>query len=550
MPHSAALAAWPVRLFPDRLRGWLVGGFFGLLLALGGWLVPDYGTFGDESSGIESGHISLAYVYEFVPPAWLPARAAARLAATPPEFRLPNFIDRDYGVAFELPMAVVTKLSGYTDTGDIYRLRHLCIFLVCFAGIGAFYWLAAQRLASWRAGLLGALLLVLSPRQFADFFYNAKDAVFLAAMLLATATAVAFVQRPSWKRAAWHALACAFAIDVRIMGIMLPPLTFGLVALRAGHGDYPWRRVLAPTLGYGALTVLLTIAFWPYLWVAPFTHLRETVANMSHFRWDYVILHQGHVIPTVAQLPRTYALVWLGITIPLLYLAGLLVSAGLLVRQLLRRGVRLFKTDAEWQDLLFWALGLSPIAAVIGLHSVIYDGWRQLYFVYPPLLLLALRGLVAAWHWRPASRALGATWPVGVSVVIAAALLQLAAQMVRLHPFENLYFNPLAGSHPELRYEYDYWGLSMRQGLRWIVQHDRRPHIRVSSNLPVADKLNRALLTPAEQARLIIVRGSGPVEYFITTYRFHAQPYPYGAPVYTLRADYEGRRVFDIFRLR
>jgi hypothetical protein len=37
-------------------------------------------------------------------------------------------------------------------------------------GLVAFYWLATQRLRSWRAGLLGALLLLLSPWQLADFF--------------------------------------------------------------------------------------------------------------------------------------------------------------------------------------------------------------------------------------------------------------------------------------------------------------------------------------------------------------------------------------------
>jgi hypothetical protein len=58
--------------------------------------------------------------------------------------------------------------------------------------------------------------------------------------------------------------------------------------------------------------------------------------------------------------------------------------------------------------------------------------------------------------------------------------------MVRLHPLENLYFNALAGTHPELRYEYDYRTLSFRQGLAWIAQHDARPRIRVRSNLHVA----------------------------------------------------------------
>ncbi|MEJ7661970.1 MAG: hypothetical protein WKG07_21560 [Hymenobacter sp.] len=43
--------------------------------------------------------------------------------------------------------------------------------------------------------------------------YNDKDIVFMALFALATNTTVAFVHRPTWRGALWHALACAVAID-------------------------------------------------------------------------------------------------------------------------------------------------------------------------------------------------------------------------------------------------------------------------------------------------------------------------------------------------
>jgi hypothetical protein len=69
---SAPAASWQERLLPDRYRGLLVWLFFGLVLTLGPRLARDYGSFGDETLCRESGQISLVYVYEFVPPAWLP----------------------------------------------------------------------------------------------------------------------------------------------------------------------------------------------------------------------------------------------------------------------------------------------------------------------------------------------------------------------------------------------------------------------------------------------------------------------------------------------
>jgi hypothetical protein len=548
LPAPAA-PSWLTRLLPDRYHRPLVWLFFGLVLALGMRLVRDYGSFGDETLCRESGQISLVYVYEFVPPAWLPARAAARLASVPLVSRLPRYRDRDYGVAFELPMTLVEKLSGYRSMHDIWLLRHQCVFLVCIGGLIAFYWLATQRFVNWRIGLLGTLLLLLSPRQYADFFYNCKDAVFLSCFLLATATGVAFIRRPRLALAAGHALACAIAIDVRLMAVLVPLLTVAFLVLRTLHGDYPLRRIVLPTLLYGVLLALVVVAMWPYLWPAPLAHFREAFANMSRFRWEGPILHQGNVLPAGAQLPWSYAAVWIGITTPLLYLGGLAISFIVLLKQLIKRNWRLYATDAEWQDLLFWALALGPLVAVVVLHSVLYDGWRQLYFVYPALLLLALRGLVAAWRWRPVWPQLRSGWQVGVGLVVAASLALVAGQMVRLHPLENLYFNALAGSHPELRYEYDYWALSFRQGLAWIAQHDARPHIRVRSNLHVAAIMNSYMLAPDEQARLVLVAPTESADYFLTNYRYHVEAYPLGTPVYSLRTAEESRRVIDVFRL-
>jgi hypothetical protein len=551
-PVYLSQATWAARLLPDRYRRLIVWSFFGVLLVLGLRLVGDYGSFCDEAVGRDSGQINVAYLYEFVPRALLPERAAARLAQRSHAIRLPNYADRDYGVAYDLPLAILEKISGYQDyqdLGNILLLRHTCTFLVCFAGLIAFYWLATQRLGSWRLGLLGAVFLLLSPRHFADSFYNFKDSIFLACFLIATATAVVFIRRPSLAHAAWHALACAVALDVRLMALLLPVLTVSLILLRLLRGEYPGpRRVLLAIMLYVSLVAVLLIAIWPYLWAAPWTNFVHAFRRMSHFGWSSPILHQGRVLPGGARLPWSYALVWIGITTPLLYLAGLVVSLGLLARQLVRRGWRLFATDAEWQDLLLWALAAAPLAAVIVLHSVLYDGWRQLYFVYPLLLLLALQGLVAAWRWRLPWLATR-VWRVGLAGGVAGSLALLAEQMMTLHPLQNLYFNALAGSHPELRYEYDYWGLSLRQGLAWIAAHDKRPLIRVNSNQQTTDRLNLALLPAADRARLVIVPAWAEADYFMTTYRFHPQPYPFGPPAYSLRVEAEGRRVLDVFRL-
>ena len=537
------------RLLPERARGWLVSTFFGLLL-LGGWrMAADYGSYIDESTCRDSGQVSLVYAYTWVPPALLPARAATRWAAMPTAYRLPTYKDRAYGVGFELPMTLIEKLSGYTALADVLVLRHRCVFLVCFAGLLAFYWLVTQRLGSWRAGLLGALLLVLSPRQFADAFYNAKDAVFLGCFLLATATTVAFLRRPTLGRALGHALACALAIDVRVMGVLLPALTGGLVVLRTLHGDYRGQRTGGAVLAYALLLVALVVAMWPYLWPAPAAHFYEALTSMSRYDWVGKVLFRGRWLPSNAPLPWTYAPVWIGITTPLLYLVGLGLALLLLLRQLVRRGWRLYATAGEWQDLLFWSLALAPLGAVMVLHSVLYNGWRHLYFVYPPLLLLAVRGLVAAWRWPWARLAWPLGWPALAGTAALVSVGTVANAMRQLHPLENLYFNALAGTHPEQRYDYDYWGLSVRQALAWIAAHDARPAVQVyTTDLYFTGLLSVQLLPAPARQRLSIMPSPGQADYIVAVAPAVAPAGGAAQPVYTLALGPEHRRVFTVYR--
>jgi hypothetical protein len=48
--------------------------------------------------------------------------------------------------------------------------------------------------------------------------------------------------------------------------------------------------------------------------------------------------------------------------------------------------------------------------------------------------------------------------------------------MVRLHPYQYVYFNRAAGSlhGAQDRYETDYWGLSTREGIEWLNRNGDR----------------------------------------------------------------------------
>jgi hypothetical protein len=132
-------------------------------------------------------------------------------------------------------------------------------------------------------------------------------------------------------------------------------------------------------------------------------------------------------------------------------------------------------TAALRLDMMCLGLGLGPLFAVWLFNSILYDGWRQLFFIYPPLLLLG----VGAFHrWRNITKKHidKALYRMGYAAawgLVALALISNLVIIIQYHPNQQAWLNFLAGDEPKLQYEMDYWGLSFKQGWEEIRRPDR-----------------------------------------------------------------------------
>lgn len=159
-------------------------------------------------------------------------------------------------------------------------------------------------------------------------------------------------------------------------------------------------------------------------------------------------------------------------------------------------------------------LFFGPIAAVIAFHSVVYNGWRQLYFIYPSFLLLATRGWVAVWSKEP-------TWTrykISLLVLTTISVVCTAMLMWNAHPLENVYFNLLAGKNVRARYEMDYWGLGNRKALEYILEHDSSPVITVWADSVTPLAKSGFMLKPEDRRRISIQENKGIPYYVLTNY--------------------------------
>lgn len=503
---------------------------FLLYLALGLALHRDYGLGWDEPQSRKNGLMAYDYV-------------------TGTSRELLQYVDRDYGTALELPLFAAEKLFRCDSPRSAYLLRHLLTFLFFFGGVVAFHALARRRFSPGLA-LGGAALLVLSPRIFADSFTNTKDIGFLVAITVAVLTLERFLAAPGAARATLHACASAFAIDLRIPGVFLVPLTIlfwsldtWLVAVHRGA----WRRRLVLLGLYLLLTAVFVTLFWPYLWTDPLGHFVESFRNLGHFtRWKDTVLYLGQAFPA-PELPWHYPLVWIAISTPLATLVLALLGSGRAVLDLARPARHRYPAFRLERIALAWFV--LPLAAVVLGGSVLYDGWRQLYFLYPALVLLALSGIEGL--WKLGARLDG--WRRIALVVIGGGCLagnvaSVLLFMVRHHPHQNLYFNSLAGGMERARasFDLDYWGLTFREGLEYIARTDPSPEIPIFFAYGSRDTID--ILPPSDRARLRPLEEVRGAKYVLTNYRWATEDYDSALDkVYEITIG--GTAVMSVYRL-
>ena len=494
--------------------------FFITFVLLGTKIYPDYGVPSDEGLERANGMVSILYIGKYFD--------LANIVENPvfdgyKNVDLSNWWARHYPVGYTAPAMALERLFNLNDERQTYLFRHLLNFLVCALGVFALYRLAERRFSDWRIGLLAALFLILSPRFFAESFYNSKDLVLMAFFAIVMNSMISFILKPSWRSLLWHALASGLAMDVRLMAIVFPLGTTMLVAIKILRGELEWKKALGYLVVYFCFLALFLFSTWPYLWEDPFGRLSQAFFYMAKLDFPVASLYLGHIYPST-QLPWHYLPVWIGITTPLLYLALFFIGSVATLKTLVLRHWRLWNTNEELQDLIFLVICVVPVLAVVLLRSVLYDGWRHMYFIYPALLMVAMKGWFLVWTWAKSKK----LTKYLAALVITVSLANTAFWMIKAHPLQNVYFNPLAGKNWKENFDVDYWGLANRQALEYILAHDDRSVIRVWAVDPLLMPLEMAkTVVPSDQkSRLIILPRQNEWEhadYVVSNYRLNPQ---------------------------
>lgn len=382
---------------------------------------------------------------------------------------------RLYGSFFNAISAVIANHSPL----GLYETGHLVIAISSLIGVFFAYRLG-KLLRDSMAGFFSALLLLLTPVYYGHSFMNPKDipfaTMFLVSVYFLTA-AYDHLPRLGFRWIAITGVAIGLTLGIRVGAMMLfgylaVVIVLKILTLRrkdaAFRGAAIWNFVksaIASCVGVGIVAWAVMLIWWPYGQVSPILNPLRGLRSSAKFA-DYVgsALYRGQFIPSDA-LPRNYLPTWFAITLPEFY--ALILGVGIVVL-ILQRG----RGNPDLQSkLTFLVFAVAfPIASAIVLRPILYDGNRHFLFVVP--LLAVLAGVTLAWLLTD-----GLSRPLAVGVGAATLVIGglTAFDMVRLHPYEYTFFNrSYGGLRAALgHYETDYWGVSHKEGIDWLINNYR-----------------------------------------------------------------------------
>jgi hypothetical protein len=274
------------------------------------------------------------------------------------------------------------------------------------------------------------------------FFLRARSLLFLLSTFILIFSAFRFLPKPALRflfSILFPATLLGFAASIRILG----PFVVIFVAYYAFRKQ--GRKAFLPLTIYGVTAIIFMYLTWPYLWPNPIGNFIESIKVMSQYPWNGKVLFNGAEYAST-NLPYSYLPVLFGIqlTEPVWVLTLLGFFAAMVGG---REKRELIALTVVWF--------VVPLLGFIVTRSPLYDNFRQIFFIIPPVFMLA--GVVF-------EKIKNAKWRI---VLMVLCLLPGVADAIRLHPYEYVYYNRFAGDVFR-KYELDYWGTSYREAANYL----------------------------------------------------------------------------------
>ncbi len=451
-------------------------------------IYKDYGISFDENINRDNGFVSLKYIFEKI---GINADLSKFVVDIP---NLSDYKDKAYGVVFDLPLAFFEFFFDIDNTRDAFLFRHLINFILFFISTVVFFILCNQIFQDKVLSLIGSLSLILSPRIFAESFYNPKDIIFMSLFIIATLFSIKFLRDKNNSSIILAAFFTSLAVGVRIVGIYLPLITLFFFLFNTDNTKTKFK--IFSSIKYLFLFLGFLIFLWPFLWEDTFSNLLVAFNEFKNYPWKGEILYFGKFI-NAEFTPWHYFFVWFLLTTPVIFsviiIFGVIYTFFIFFRNLFQ--IEVIKNNNLWREnyemfgIFFLMVTITPILLVILFNSTLYSGWRQLYFLYPPLIILGL-------FFLKFLKKINIKYFRIFILIFSIQSLFSIHNIIQMHPHQHVYFNGLVNSFIKGEFALDYWGVSNSQTLNHLLKNTD------NDEFPI--KISSASFTDLNKTKLIM----------------------------------------------
>lgn len=404
-----------------------------------------------------------------------------------------------------------------------FETLHLVRALLAVPIFILLYWIVNKLFNRWYA-LLSLLFLLLFPRFYPEIYYNAVD---IPTTLLFTICLTYFIfyassevekQKQNSSRQArtisiFKSIIFGFILGItinqRLILLYLPIVNFIFLFFQQKRN--------IKQLAIQQLTIFLSTIFFlhlthPYLLTHPLFGLVDILKSAKQYPWNAAVLFDGQFYQAgVNPLPWYYLPKSMLITTPLtaliLFLVGNLRIIISQIKYTLAHHRKPHSTSQVEFGPYWLAVFYTPLLLNIILKPTLYDSWRQFLFLTVPLIIIAMYGLSWTIEGRKSKIELESRrlmiekiHPLSsilknpssifyylsskiklfrfvIWIIIFINLIVTAITMIRLHPYEYLYYNSLVGGLKGAygKHETDYWGLGYKEAVLWFNKNINDP---------------------------------------------------------------------------
>jgi len=299
------------------------------------------------------------------------------------------------------------------------------------------------------------------------------------------------------------------------LGLILPVLIIFLLSVNVFY-DKNIKQYFLFLLVLIIVCCLSIYIFWPFLWSDPLHNFGFIFKNMSKFRWESMVLING-LFRNSTSIGWDYIPIYFSTTNPLFFIltgiVGIIYSIFSLFKNFSTKQI----TSESRNRFLFLSCFFAPVAAVIYLHSVLYDSWRHFFFIYPSFILMTIDALHYLFEHHYFKRI--------ALIAFFSTFFYLTYFNIHNFPFQSVYFNSMVRHEPEYirkHYEQDYWGVSYKQIFEYILAKDPSDSIKINVNNNAI--YSKQIIKQKDRNRLNFVSFE-EADYFVTNYRYHPQDY-------------------------